>query len=176
MRLRAVACAVLWPLASCVVVSTATVEVRRCASPLKGLGAFARGDAGQTVFSSGSTIGDYAGELMTEVELKSRYGGSPGSYIMLLCADEALFIDAENEEHADWTRCINHSEKRPNLVVERFPSERRACFVATRDIIAGEELLFDYGREYWALEHRRMLDAVLYDGAEYRPIVVEEEG
>ena len=48
--------------------------------------------------------------------------------------------------------------------------------MAPRDIIAGEELLFDYGREYWALEHRRMLDAVLYDGAEYRPIVVEEEG
>eukprot|EP00955_Chlamydomonas_euryale_P093101 364759-Chlamydomonas_euryale.AAC.18 len=73
-----------------------------------------------------------------------------GDYCIAL--DDDLVIDAAHLA-ADTSRFtaahINHSRTRAN--VARFYT-RRACtvsFFAARDIAAGEELLYDYGRQYW---------------------------
>ena len=77
----------------------------------------------------------------------------------------ALLLDAEDPACSNWTRYLNHSARRPNLLVER---EVRASaeasgvgsatppsagtplvrFVVARPVAAGDELLFDYGEGY----------------------------
>ena len=51
---------------------------------------------------------------------------------------------------------------------------RRCILVTTRAIDAHEELYLDYGPNYWKPAHNRMLDDVLYYGAEYKPVLAEE--
>ena len=46
--------------------------------------------------------------------------------------------------------------------------------VATAPAEAGEELFLDYGPSYWKPAHARMLDDVLYYGAEYKPVLADE--
>ena len=68
-----------------------------------------------------------------------------------------LFIDAEDPEHANWTRFLNHASpdwpkaRRPNLNVRKWVrnDEPTVTFIAGRDIHPDEELLFDYGRAYF---------------------------
>ena len=74
-----------------------------------------------------------------------------------------LFIDAEDPDHANWTRFLNHASPDwpegcgPNLKVRKgieqpaTGGDARAvlAFLASRDIGIGEELLFDYGRAYF---------------------------
>jgi hypothetical protein len=44
---------------------------------------------------------------------------------------------------------MNHSRGRANVVRFYHRAARRVAFFASRDIQAGEELLYDYGRAYW---------------------------
>ncbi len=55
---------------------------------------------------------------------------------------------------------MNHSRRAANVGRFYRRSERRVAFFALRDIAAGEELLFDYGRDYWrGREHLLIGDA-----------------
>ena len=87
----------------------------------------------------------------------------------------AVLLDAEDPMHANWTRFLNHSARRPNLAVEYgradggdscdarggtslteggLPSTASADampmvrFVVSRRIAEGEEMLFDYGEGF----------------------------
>ena len=63
-----------------------------------------------------------------------------------------LMIDAEDPEHANWTRFLNHSRDGANLEVRKSVAHDEApaiTFVTSRGIEAGEELLFDYGPAYF---------------------------
>ena len=127
-------------------------------------------------------IGEYRGEVYTRDGLQARYGkggvvaaddapwqeewsarrqargvGVTGSYVFTVSDaldpwSEVLYVDAEDPEHALWTRYINHSSKRPNLVVRSSNglSDARTTLriVVCRQIEAGDELLFDYGPGY----------------------------
>lgn len=104
-------------------------------------------------------------------ERTSRGVGVTGQYIFNAgkcpTSRRALLLDAEDPLHSNWTRFLNHSSRRPNLLVARalegegdaphaaadggassggggggVPTVR---FVAARAIEEGEELLFDYG-------------------------------
>ena len=137
-------------------------------SPGKGLGAFALRD-----FAKGDMLDDYAGDLLSEDQLQARYsGGELGSYIMAI--DDDWYIDAEYPSASNWCRYVNHSSKKENLVVVRDVPARRCILVTTRAIDAHEELYLDYGPNYWKPAHNRMLDDVLYYGAEYKPVLAEE--
>lgn len=66
------------------------------------------------------------------------------------------FIDAEDPWKSNWARFINHapeSKYQCNLRCRSLPCDMygnpRVWFVAIRDIEVGEELLYDYGDEYW---------------------------
>lgn len=88
---------------------------------------------------------------------RSRRGVSTtGRYIFKYgthaCSGLLLHIDAEDPDFANWTRFLNHSSNQPNLKVEKSLSERNEpviCFVTARAIEMGEELLFDYGPNYF---------------------------
>jgi hypothetical protein len=56
----------------------------------------------------------------------------------------------DGEKMGNFTRFINHSPN-PNLEIESvfFPPFTRMIFTAKRKIKSNEQLLFDYGEEYW---------------------------
>lgn len=56
-----------------------------------------------------------------------------------------LWVDAEKA--GNWTRFINHSET-PNLEIEI--KDGKVYFVLIRDIEAGEQLTFDYGKHFFS--------------------------
>ena len=53
-----------------------------------------------------------------------------------------------------WRRFANHSSAGPNLFYDvvkvRRQRHKRVAFYAARPIEPGEELVFDYGAEYWS--------------------------
>ena len=127
-------------------------------------------------------IGEYRGEVYILDGLQARYGkggmvsaddapwqqewsarrqargvGVTGSYVFTISDaldpwSEVLYVDAEDPEQALWTRYINHSSERPNLLVRSSNglSDARTTLriVVARQIEAGDELLFDYGPGY----------------------------
>ena len=91
----------------------------------------------------GTTVIHYAGQKISKKEgaRRARFYDSIG-YCPLFNFNEKYDIDAlvgGNE-----SIYINHS-KRPNLVAYAYPT--KIAFESLRDIVPGEELLFDYGFE-----------------------------
>jgi hypothetical protein len=90
-------------------------------------------------------------------EREARGVGVTGNYLFNVgkCphTKRTILVDAEDHAHANWTRFINHSAKRANLVAEREvatdPNGVRGVpivrFVVSSPVETGEELLFDYG-------------------------------
>lgn len=67
--------------------------------------------------------------------------------LFILCSDKSWCVDA-TEESGKLGRLINHSRKSANLLTKIIVDEEkklRLCLVTSRDIAAGEELLFNYG-------------------------------
>ncbi|KAL7683122.1 putative AWS domain, histone-lysine N-methyltransferase, H3 lysine-4 specific [Plasmopara halstedii] len=93
---------------------------------------------------AGSFVAEYMGEIVTEQEYYMRrvlYHNEKHRYMMVLSGGEV--IDATRM--GGWARFINHSCD-PNCRVEKWEvnGEERCAIFARRDIIAGEELTFDY--------------------------------
>ncbi len=140
-------------------------------SPGKGLGVFAT-----RVIPTGTTVGSYTGEILTQRDVDARYGtpeqraaawgaedelwseqrrkrgvSMSGDYVFRV--DDDIFVDAEDETcGATWTRYLNHSPE-PNLQVRSLPrgldGTPHVWFFTLRDVQPGEELFWDYGGEYW---------------------------
>lgn len=103
------------------------------------------------VFRNRQVIGRYSGEHLSKAELDAKYdmGGteytapyaltlSDGSVLDSLC--KRNYVAYAND--ARGSRFTNNAEVLPNLDL-----------VATRSIWQGEEILWDYGREYWTGPH-----------------------
>ena len=137
------------------------VEIR----PTKGmgLGAFATVDLG-----AGLYLGQYTGKLYSpsDAEEATSRGKTSGRYFAVVQAlpgvDGPLVVDAEDETTSAWPRYINHSGRRANCentelslpftvpdLVDLGKLPLGLYVRTTRDISAGEELLLDYGEEYW---------------------------
>jgi len=75
---------------------------------------------------------------------------STGLYAM---RTNGVVIDGEDPDRSNYCRFINHSVRRANCQATEAwedDSPLAAVYLETlRDIAAGEELLFDYGEEYW---------------------------
>jgi SET domain-containing protein len=100
-------------------------------SPIHGTGGFARTD-----IPAGTRVIEYVGEIITKQESLARCE----------CSNEYIF--AIDEEHdldgsVDWNpaRFLNHSCE-PNCEAQFI--EGHIWFVAVRNIIAGEEITFNY--------------------------------
>jgi len=111
---------------------TGKVVVKRSRA---GLGLFAN-----TEFKRGDFIIEYTGEHITHEEADRRGG------LYLFVLDKKTIIDGKGRENI--ARYINHSCK-PNAEGERDEEEQKVRILAKKKILPGEEIAYDYGKEYW---------------------------
>lgn len=103
-----------------------------------GLGLFATID-----FKKGELVIEYTGERITEAEANER----GGKYLFELNDDWT--IDGKGRENT--ARYINHACK-PNCAPELDDAEEHIYIRAKRDIKAGEELTYNYGKMYFDVQ------------------------
>ncbi|HEX4936136.1 MAG TPA: SET domain-containing protein-lysine N-methyltransferase, partial [Gemmatimonadaceae bacterium] len=116
-------------------------EIRH--SPIQGYGAFAT-----RYIPPGVRLIEYAGERLTPAEADARYPEVPGErhHTFLFAIDDEVVVDAAvNGNEARW---INHSCD-PNC--DAVIDDGRIWIESIRDIVAGEELAYDYA---YLLEER----------------------
>ncbi len=107
------------------------VRVKRSSA---GLGLFAI-----TPFQKGDLVIEYTGETISEPEANRR----GGKYLFEL--NDNWTIDGKG--HSNTARYINHSCK-PNCYPELNNTETKVFIFAKRKIAPGEELTYDYGKDY----------------------------
>ena len=100
-----------------------------------GLGLFAATD-----FKKGDLVIEYTGERITEAEANRR----GGKYLFELNDDWT--IDGKGRENT--ARYLNHACK-PNCEPELSEDETQVFIYAKRNIKAGEELTYNYGKMYF---------------------------
>ena len=110
----------------------ASVIVKRSSA---GLGLFAA-----VPIAKGDLVIEYTGETINEEEANRR----GGKYLFEL--NEKRTIDGTDRKNI--ARYINHS-CRPNCYPEMNASETRVFIYAKRNIKAGEELTYHYGKDYF---------------------------
>ncbi len=108
------------------------VKVKRSQA---GLGLFA-----EQVFKKGQRIIEYTGERITADEANRR----GGRYLFEL--NDKWTLDGKSREHT--ARYINHSCA-PSAYAELNRAETRVFIIAKRNIVPGEEITYDYGKEYF---------------------------
>ena len=119
------------------------VELRP--SPNKGVGVFALRD-----LAAGAVLDRYTGRYMDVAEYDRRWEDdlTTGDYAMRL--NSGILVDAEDATRSSWVRYINHSKRKANAEPVDLNGSMDILFIqTTRDVAAGEEILFDYGDNYW---------------------------
>lgn len=115
-------------------------EVRPSKIPQAGLGLFAK-----CLIEPEDTIGPYTGKVLTDAQANSHpYVRS--LYLVWVCKDCWILGEGGG---SNYTRYINHSERRPNCQLVTSSRWKKARVMAIRLIEPGEEIYFDYGQEYW---------------------------
>lgn len=104
-----------------------------------------KSDAGLGLFAmepikKGEFVIEYTGERISTDEADRR----GGKYLFTVSDD--LVLDGKGREHT--ARYINHSCK-PNCYAEIDEDEEVVNIYTKRNINAGEELTYDYGKEYF---------------------------
>lgn len=117
----------------------------KLADAVRGNGAFA-----VTNISKGTYICSYEGTLLSEAEFWKRYPKGQAEY----CIDlhNGWLIDAVDraKDTQTFSAChMNHSSLRHNVARRTDRAQKRVEFYAERDIGQREELLLDYGKQYW---------------------------
>ena len=122
--------------------------------PDAGIGVFAVGTPEQIaentpVFLKDTIITHYGGDVVGPETLNERYGASLAPYTMQFADMPQLFMDAALNRHV--SAMINHiaMDDPANNVYVYNHDQKIILMVAKRDIFSGEELLYDYGPEYW---------------------------
>jgi hypothetical protein len=98
----------------------------------------------RVVIPEGDVVCPYVGEVLNLVELDARYGDTTAPYALRISDD--VVIDAAC--HRGVGAMINHSAEHPNTEFVINADVLDVDIVATRDILAGEELFVNYGAEY----------------------------
>lgn len=115
--------------------------MKKSASPVKvkrssaGLGLFANQE-----FKKDNLIIEYTGETISEEEANKR----GGKYLFEL--NDKWAIDGKGRQNI--ARYLNHSCK-PNCYPELNEDETKVFIYAKRKIVPGEELTYNYGRNYF---------------------------
>lgn len=121
------------------------VEVRDTGSA-KGMGLFAR-----EALEDNTWLGDYEGEVLTQAQYLRRYPNEDAQYV--LAANTDYNIDAADPAKSSFLRFANHSSDFNifyDVLRVRGKREKHVKFYTARAVAAGEELVFDYGRQYWS--------------------------
>jgi hypothetical protein len=124
------------------------IKIKDSSIPGAGLGAFVTRDV-----ESGTHLGDYKGEKCKEED--------DGDYVLYVSGytlkgkEVEMCLDAQDPEKSNWTRYINSIKAGDGRVKNakffiRSTSRDVAIGVKTiRMISKGDEILVDYGAEYW---------------------------
>ncbi len=117
------------------------VQIRQTSN--RGIGAFALAP-----LPTGAVIGEYVGELITAFPAPSSL--SEHEYLFNLETDKGRIGYIDSLRVGSWTRFLNHS-CRANVAFEerRVGQELRYFVEVVRDVELGEEILADYGSDYW---------------------------
>ncbi|OBT78224.1 hypothetical protein VF21_03071 [Pseudogymnoascus sp. 05NY08] len=113
----------------------------------------------------GDFIAEYVGEIIGEAEVNRR-----DALVQRIGNSYNFALNAEMTIDAMWfgnaTRFINHSKVRKNCraKVLLVNSEHRIGFYAAKGMDAGEELFFDYGKEFQGIE--KLKDGIASSKAE----------
>lgn len=122
-------------------VASKGIEIRASGVLGAGRGAFAL-----AALPPNTIIGLYRGETLTPEQYDAKYPhGALASFV--LQTGLRRFIDASNEAQANWTRYIN--DCRGSGLSNNVEFTVRGGVRTKRRIRAGEELLVDYGPEYF---------------------------
>ena len=114
----------------------------------KGFGVFAAAELPENTW-----LGDYVGEVLSQDEYLARYPNEDGSYV--LGCNEDYNIDAADPAKSSYLRFLNHAPPSAanafyEIVRKRKQRHKDVKFYTARRVEAGEELTFDYGKQYWA--------------------------
>jgi uncharacterized protein len=107
-------------------------------------------------FENGEKVIEYLGERITEREYKRRYPDGFARYGLEVDGPRGnkIYIDAIKPEKSNEARYANdaHDTEFENntIFVMSGKKRKRAYIVASRDIKPGEEILVDYGSDYWS--------------------------
>ncbi|KAL4518167.1 hypothetical protein Ndes2526A_g01383 [Nannochloris sp. 'desiccata'] len=112
---------------------------------IRGNGAYAT-----TTIPEGTFLGEYTGEILDSTAFKARYPNQLADFAMAI--DDEYVVDAVDSVAN--IACfhpvhMNHSAGRANVKRYYKRNDRRVLFFTSRDVLQGEELLYDYGRQYW---------------------------
>jgi len=126
-------------------------EVKGSLIPDAGMGLFAA-----SPIAAGTFLYEYGGDRLTEDAYYARYPTGQGRYVAEVATLGApVYIDGESADPAvsgvaRWMNSQPTGECNVRKRKQRFgPMGGRMFFYAARDITLGEELLFDYGSDYW---------------------------
>lgn len=100
-----------------------------------GLGLFAT-----QPFKRGDFIIEYTGELISTTEADRR----GGKYLFVVSDEKTI----DGKGRSNIARYVNHSCA-PNAEAELDEDELRVRIYAKRKIQPGDEIFYDYGKEYW---------------------------
>lgn len=123
------------------------LELKKSKIRNAGIGCFAK-----TTITAGTVIGPYHGKYLT---LKQRNRVRDGTYIWKI--NENLFVDAKNYKLNNPLRYVNGAktklqQKKINCEVKFMgtdPLNMKVYYMATRNILPGEELIISYGNLYF---------------------------
>ena len=118
------------------------VEIRPSTIAGAGQGLFALAD-----IPRGEVLGEYSGDRITSLAKWLRLKNK--DYIMTTDVPN-LFLDAGARPEVV-LRYVNHNFGPNGQNLVRQAKGETVCFLAKRDIVAGEELFVDYGDLYWKL-------------------------
>ena len=98
-------------------------------------------------------LGEYKGQILSEYEAdllpisKCHY-----LFEIKIRSGDNIFVDARLLKHANWTRFVNsikqrHQRKKEN--VRYYQYDKKIWLKTIRPIKKNEELICDYGDDYW---------------------------
>jgi hypothetical protein len=112
---------------------------------VRGNGAFAT-----TTIPKGTYLGEYTGEILDSTAFTARYPQLLADFAMAI--DDEYVIDAVDSVAN--IACfhpvhMNHSSRRANVKRYYERKNQRVKFFTIRDVFKDDELLYDYGKQYW---------------------------
>ena len=101
---------------------------------------------------------DYSGEVLSEKQYFERYPDGISDYCCVITND--YIIDGQDPGKSGRARYMNHSSKRPNVyrVMQRLGPNKAVHLYTAKDVEVGQELMWDYGSDYWLQRPYKQID------------------
>ena len=100
---------------------------------------------------AGDLVAEYTGALRKDVSAKEMFFNA---YLFSFPAQGGYFVDAQ--KHGNYARFANHATTgaNANILYAWHNGYYHVLLVASKDIAEGEQVLYDYGADYWRLRDK----------------------